>query len=99
MSHLLVFLDAGSALLAGERAAVLADPRVSALMQPPAAELGQLPAPAARPYELPAKGPLLQLRDVMRYGELSVLDKVNWVLGREDHCCVSGPNGCSRPPC
>ena len=96
VSHLLV-LDAGSALLAGERAAVLADPRVSALMQPPAAELGQLPAPAARPYELPAKGPLLQLRDVsVRYGELSVLDKVNWVLGREDHCCVSGPNGCGK---
>jgi molybdate transport system ATP-binding protein len=96
VSHLLV-LDEGAVLVEGEREAVLADPRVQALMNPPVAELGQLPAPAPRPYELPASGPLLQLRDVsVRYGEVTVLDKVSWVLERDHHCCVSGPNGCGK---
>jgi molybdate transport system ATP-binding protein len=96
VSHLLV-LDGGAELVQGERDAVLADPRVQALMHPPVAALGELPAPAPRPYELPADGPLLQLRDVsVRYGEVTVLDRVNWVLGRDHHCCVSGPNGCGK---
>lgn len=96
VSHLLV-LDGGAALAQGEREVVLADPGVNALMNPPANELGELPAPTPRPYELPADGPLLQLRDVsVRYGEVIVLDKVNWVLERDHHCCVSGPNGCGK---
>ena len=96
VSHLLV-LDRGAVLAQGEQEAVLADPRVTTLMNPPVAELGQLPAPAPRPYELPADGPLLQLRNVnVRYGEVTVLDGVNWVLERDQHCCVSGPNGCGK---
>jgi len=30
------------------------------------------------------------------YGELTVLDNVNWVFERGQHCCVAGPNGCGK---
>ena len=84
-------------LAAGSSADTLADQRVVTLMNPPAAALGELPPPAPRPYELPASGPLVELRDVsVSYGDLVVLRQVHWVLGRETHCCVSGPNGCGR---
>jgi len=96
ISHVLV-LDRGQVLRAGSRADTLADPQVVALMNPAAADLGQLPPPYPRPYELPADGPLVALRDVsVSYGDLSVLRQVNWVLGRDTHCCVSGPNGCGK---
>jgi molybdate transport system ATP-binding protein len=96
VSHVLV-LDGGRLLAEGARAEVIANPAVLALMNPPAAELGQLPAPAARPYQLPATGPLVELRDVsVSYGELTVLRQVNWVLGRDTHCCICGPNGCGK---
>ena len=96
VSHVLV-LDEGVVVAAGASADVLADPAVEQLMNPPVAELGLLPPPAPRPYELPADGPLLQLHDVnVSYGDLSVLREVNWVLGRDTHCCVSGPNGCGK---
>jgi len=59
--------------------------------------LGELPTPAPRPYELPADGPLVMLRDVsVSYGDLQVLHNVNWALAREQHCCVTGPNGCGK---
>ena len=90
-------LDGGSIVASGSRGGILADARVQALMNPPMAELGALPAPAPRPYELPASGPLLELRNVsVSYGELAVLRGVNWTLGRDNHCCVSGPNGCGK---
>ncbi|MDH4041926.1 MAG: ATP-binding cassette domain-containing protein, partial [Gammaproteobacteria bacterium] len=90
-------LDGGSIVASGSRGGILADARVQALMNPPMAELGTLPAPAPRPYGLPATGPLVELRDVsVSYGELAVLRKVNWVMGRDTHCCVSGPNGCGK---
>jgi molybdate transport system ATP-binding protein len=39
----------------------------------------------------------VELRNVsVSYGELSVLRNVNWVLDRQTHCCVSGPNGCGK---
>lgn len=96
VSHLLV-LDEGLAVAQGKSLEVLADPAVQQLMNPPVADLGQLPPPAPRPYELPASGPLLALQDVsVSYGDLSVLRNVNWVLGRDTHCCVSGPNGCGK---
>jgi molybdate transport system ATP-binding protein len=39
----------------------------------------------------------VELRNVsVRYGELAVLHQVNWTLGRDTHCCVSGPNGCGK---
>ena len=95
-THLLV-LERGALVTSGEREAVLADPRVSRLMNPPLPELGALPKPAQRPYELPSTGPVLALREVsVRYGDLQVLDKVNWVFDRGQHCCVSGPNGCGK---
>jgi molybdate transport system ATP-binding protein len=96
ISHVLV-LDQGQVLKAGNRTDTLADHRVIALMNPPAAKLGHLPPPAPRPYELPASGPLVELRDVsVSYGDLAVLREVNWVLGSDTHCCVSGPNGCGK---
>ncbi len=96
ISHVLV-LDGGSIIASGTRTDIIANSNVLALMNPPMAELGELPSPAPRPYELPATGPLVELRDVyVRYGELVVLRKVNWVLGQQTHCCVSGPNGCGK---
>ncbi len=96
ISHVLA-LDCGEVLAAGRRADTLANSQVVALMNPPVAELGQLPAPAPRPYELAETGALVELRNVsVRYGDLAVLHEVNWVLTRDTHCCVSGPNGCGK---
>ncbi len=96
ISHVLV-LNEGTIFARGTRQDVVTRSDVLALMNPPVTELGQLPAPAPRPYQLPVSGPLLELRDVsVTYGELAVLRNVNWVLGRDTHCCVSGPNGCGK---
>ena len=95
-SHLLL-LDKGKVAASGTREKVLNDPRTTALMQPTLPDLGQLPAPAPRSYSLPDQGPLLALQDVaVRYGELQVLQQVNWRFDRGQHCCVSGPNGCGK---
>ena len=97
VSHLLV-LDRGELVVDGTREEVLKDVRVQALMNPPVAELEKLPAPAPRVYQLPHRGiPLIELRNVcVAYGELQVLQDVSWVLARDQHCCVSGPNGCGK---
>ncbi|MFV0278646.1 MAG: ATP-binding cassette domain-containing protein [Parahaliea sp.] len=96
ISHLLV-LNAGHALRQGRRDEVLADPAVQALMQPPLPPLAELPAPAERPYQLPASGPLLQLRHVnVSYGEHQVLNDLNWTFECGQHCCIAGPNGCGK---
>jgi len=96
ITHLLV-LAQGEVFACGTRENVLADPMVDSLMNPPMPALAPLPTPAPRPYDLPAATPLLELRDVcVRYGDLTVLDNVNWVFGRDHHCCVSGPNGCGK---
>ena len=96
ISHVMV-LDDGEIVANGTRDGVLSQDSVLQLMNPPMADLGKLPPPAPRPYELPASGPLVELRNVsVSYGELSVLRNVNWVLDRQTHCCVSGPNGCGK---
>lgn len=96
ITHIAV-LQAGSLLACDTRETIIAHPAVQALMDPPMAELGELPAPAARPYTLPIDGPLLALRNVaVRYGDLTVLRDVNWILERGLHCSVSGPNGCGK---
>lgn len=96
ITHVLA-LEAGRPLACGERETTLADARVRALMNPPIAPFAQLPDPAPRPYELPAQHPLLVLRNVaVKYGELQVLQDVNWTFARGDHCLVSGPNGCGK---
>ena len=96
ISHVLV-LNAGEVLACDSRHTVLADARVTALMEPPLAPLGKLPAPAARPYTLAHGEPLLRLRNVtVRYGEVTVLDGVNWTLDPGSHCSISGPNGCGK---
>ena len=96
ISHVLV-LEGGEIVASGARAGLVSRDSVRILMNPPMAELGALPPPAPRPYELPATGPLVQLRNVsVSYGELSVLRAVNWFLNRHTHCCVSGPNGCGK---
>jgi len=96
VSHVMV-LDAGEVVARGRREAVLSDNAVLALMNPPLPALGPLPAPAPRPYALPPAGPLIKMRNVaVSYGEVRVLDGVDWVFGRGTHCCVSGPNGCGK---
>ncbi len=96
ISHVLV-LDDGEVFAHGTRADILADAGVQALLEPPLPPLAGLPRAAPRPYELPAQGPLLALRNVsVSYGELQVLAGVDWVLERGQHCCVSGPNGCGK---
>jgi molybdate transport system ATP-binding protein len=96
VSHVLV-LDQGQCLKAGARAEVMADQQVAALMNPPLPTLVNLPKPAARPYELPVSGPLLQLKSVaVSYGDLQVLHNVDWIFDQGQHCCVSGPNGCGK---
>ena len=96
ISHLLV-LEAGRIFATGPREHILKDPAVQRLMNPPLPPLATLPPPSPRDYELPATGPLLDLKAVnVSYGELEVLRNVNWVFGRGDHCCISGPNGCGK---
>jgi molybdate transport system ATP-binding protein len=96
VSHLLV-MDEGRIRTCGPRGLVLDDPGVQALMNPPLATLAALPPPSARDYSLPESGPLLVLRGVdVSYGEHQVLRDVDWVFDRDQHCCVSGPNGCGK---
>lgn len=96
VSHLLV-LEAGKIFTQGRRESVLAMPSVQTLMNPPLPELAELPPPAERPYTLPEDGPLLDLRNVtVRYGELTVLNEINWSFKRGQHCLISGPNGCGK---
>ena len=96
ISHVMV-LDNGSVVASASRPEIIANENVRKLMNPAMAALDALPKPAPRPYTLPESGPLVELRDVcVSYGDLTVLRKVNWVLGRDSHCCVSGPNGCGK---
>ena len=95
-SHVLL-LDQGRVRASGPREDVLANPATGVLMEPPLPALGTLPAPAPRSYTIVDQGPLLALHDVaVRYGELQVLQHVNWRFERGQHCCVSGPNGCGK---
>ncbi len=95
VSHLLV-LHEGRVLCSGERESVLSRGDVQALMHPPPPPLGTLPPPAPRSYSIP-EGPLLELRAVsVAYGDLQVLRGLDWRLERDQHCCVSGPNGCGK---
>jgi molybdate transport system ATP-binding protein len=96
VSHLLVLHD-GEVFARGTREEVLANREVRALMSPPLAELGELPPPAPRAYEVAADKPLLELHDVTaRYGEFTVLRDVTWIMRRDNHTCISGPNGCGK---
>jgi len=96
VTHILV-LDRGEACAAGTRDEILDNPRVRSLMSPPAAGFDRLPPPAPRPYEIPADAPLLALHGVtVRYGELTVLRDVDWIMQRHHHCCIAGPNGCGK---
>ena len=96
ITHVLV-LDEGQVAACDTRQAITSNTAVEALMNPPMAALGELPAPAARPYTLPAEGPLLELHNVcVQYGDFTVLRDVSWTLGRGTHCCISGPNGCGK---
>lgn len=96
VTHVMV-LNEGEQIACDTREVIMANTEVAAVMSPPVAALGELPPTAARPYTLPADGPLLALRNVtVRYGDVTVLRDVNWVLNRGDHCCISGPNGCGK---
>ncbi len=97
VSNVLV-IEQGSILATGPTQEILNNEHVQALMNPPFAELEDLPPPAPRTYHLPEqKIPLIVLRNVsVSYGDLQVLNKVNWTFSRAQHCCVSGPNGCGK---
>lgn len=96
VSHVLA-LEEGNILRQGKRDDVLGDPLVAELLNPPRVEMSELPPPAPRPYTIPTDTPHLQLREVnVRYGELQVLQNVNWTFRRGQHCAVSGPNGCGK---
>lgn len=96
ITHVLA-LDRGEILACGERQTVLADPAVDALMNPALPPLGQLPAAAGRAYTLAAGEPLLALRNVaVKYGDVQVLEDVDWTLNPGQHCCIAGPNGCGK---
>ncbi len=96
ITHILV-LDRGVILACDTREHIIANGAVQALMNPPVAELGELPPPAGRPYDLRLDTPLLELHDVtVKYGDLTVLSNVNWILEHGTHCCISGPNGCGK---
>ncbi len=97
VSHLIV-LDKGELRLTGLRKEVLGDAGVQNLMNPPVAKLRELPPPAPRDYQLPSPDvPLIELQNVsVSYGDLRVLHNTNWVFTRNQHCCVSGPNGCGK---
>lgn len=96
VTHVMV-LAAGRVLACDTRQAILDNTAVTELMRPPLARLGELPPPAARPYTLPPQGPLLALRNVsVSYGDVAVLRDVNWTMARDNHCSISGPNGCGK---
>ena len=97
VSNVLV-LDKGSVLAIGSRQDICNSEQVQGLMNPPIAELAELPPPAPRTYQLPEQQvPLVMLRNVsVSYGDLQVLNEVNWTFSRTQHCCVSGPNGCGK---
>jgi molybdate transport system ATP-binding protein len=97
VSNILV-LDHGSIIAMGPRQDILNSEQVQSLMSPPMAELAKLPPPAPRTYRLPELHiPLITLRNVsVSYGDLQVLNEVNWTFSRAQHCCVSGPNGCGK---
>ena len=96
ISHVLV-LDNGSVLTSGARETVLAQDSVKTLFNPSLPNLGPAPDPAQREYVIPQSGPLLDLRKVnVSYGELQVLDNVDWQFNRGQHCYISGPNGCGK---
>jgi molybdate transport system ATP-binding protein len=96
VTHIMALAE-GQVLACGTRQAIWESRAVTELMNPTMAELGALPPPAARPYALPTEAPLLQLRNVsVRYGDVSVLQNVDWTMPRNTHCSISGPNGCGK---
>ncbi len=96
VSHVLA-LDAGSVAAVGPKAEVLAQPDIMSLMQADSLMFSTLPPPAERGYKIDDAVPRLCLRDVsVRYGEVTILDRVNWTLHKGQHCHLSGPNGCGK---
>ncbi|MFV0476866.1 MAG: ATP-binding cassette domain-containing protein [Parahaliea sp.] len=93
----LLVLDEGRILSQGAIDEVLAQAEVQRLMNPSLPALAALPPALPRPYSLPDSTPLLKLRNVsVSYGELKVLDNINWTFERHQHCAISGPNGCGK---
>ena len=96
ISHIMA-LKEGHILASGPRDSLLDNAQVVALMNPPMIALDVLPAPAPRVYKLPDDGPLLDLHKVsVSYADHAVPRDVNWRFNRQQHCCVSGPNGCGK---
>ena len=96
ISHVLV-LDQGRTLASGEHRAVLQRQDVRQLMSPPLPTLSTPPPALDRPWTPQGDEPLVELRQVsVSYGDVQVLDRVDWTLRRGQHCAISGPNGCGK---
>jgi molybdate transport system ATP-binding protein len=96
ITHVVV-LEQGEILTCDTRENVFANAQVRQLMYPPLPPLGELPPAAPRKRELPFDAPLLELHRVtVQYGDLTVLRDVSWRFAKDNHCCISGPNGCGK---
>ena len=96
VSHVLV-LDRGQVVCAGPAAEVLNSSPVRELMNPAPPALQALPAPGRRNYQLAPGQALLELRGVnVSYGDITVLQDLDWTLRPGQHCSISGPNGSGK---
>ena len=92
IDHIL-WLEQGKIEASGPRDSVLA----KAVQQTSTITLGDLPAASERHYVIDNNKPLLALEHVnVSYGELPILNDVNWTLDWGQHCCISGPNGAGK---
>lgn len=92
IDHVL-WLEQGKIEASGPRDNVLA----RAKRPEPSIVIGDLPAASKRRYQVDKSEPLLALNHVsVSYGELPILNDVNWTLDWGQHCCISGPNGAGK---
>lgn len=90
-------LDRGRVVCAGGAEKVLDSAPVRELMNPAPPALQTLPPAGRRPYQLVPGHALLELRGVnVRYGDITVLQDLDWTLRPGQHCSISGPNGSGK---
>ena len=99
ISHLLVIRN-GRVAHAGRRSEVMTPARMKSLSG------GGKPLPE-RPLPTPdlctateaPTGPLVEMKNIhVAFGDLVVLQDLNWTVQRGEHWAVVGPNGRVRPP-
>ncbi|MBU2055605.1 MAG: ATP-binding cassette domain-containing protein [Proteobacteria bacterium] len=97
VSHLLVIQD-GRVVHAGTRSAVITPARMKTLAGlPQILQERPLPAPDERTATPPAAGPLVEMKNIhVAYGDLVVIEGLNWTVRRGEHWAVVGPNGSGK---